>query len=94
MRNIFAVDSSVIVKWFKKGEEHEAEALRLQHAILSLNLTPLTSELASLEVTRALLKVGYETRKVEEAYKTLSEMYSLGFLTTTPLSTLKDAAKA
>jgi len=41
VENKFVIDSSVIVKWFKKGEEFEEEALRLRDDVLStiINLT-------------------------------------------------------
>lgn len=93
MTDSLAIDSSVIVKWFKKGEESEAEALRLRQEILSTTTMALTSELVPLEVCRALTKVGYERKKVDEVYKALNEMYDLGFLETIPTVSLKDEAK-
>jgi len=86
MAGSLALDSSIVVKWFKKGEEFEEEALRLRRLVLSSNVSVSTSELISLEVCRALAKVGYSREKVGEAYATLGEMSELGFLSSIPSS--------
>ena len=79
MRALVA-DSSVVVKWFKKGEEFEGEALGLRRDVLSSTVILFTPEIVPLEVCRALMKVGYPSEKAKEAYATLSEMGELGFL--------------
>lgn|GEM_PF-616288 len=88
-----ALDSSVVVKWFKKGEAFEAEALRLRQDVLSSAVSAFASELMHLEVCRALVKVGYRPERVEEAYATLSEMAELGFLTLVSTGVLRTEAK-
>ena len=50
------VDSSVLVKWFKKGENHEQEALKLRDDILAGVVNPVMSEWAYLEIVRALVR--------------------------------------
>ena len=89
----FAVDSSVLVKWFKKGEDFENEALKLRQDILSSKVKVLVSELTILEVCRALIKVGYPVEKVKEAYATLSDMEDLDFLRSAPTVKLRSEAK-
>ncbi|MEM1658991.1 MAG: type II toxin-antitoxin system VapC family toxin [Candidatus Jordarchaeales archaeon] len=87
------VDSSVVVKWFKAGEEHEREALKLRDETLSSRVTPVISEWTYLEVVRALVKARYNEAKIVQAYSLLREMESLGFIEVAPLSKLLDKAK-
>lgn len=87
------VDSSVVVKWFKAGEEHEREALKLLDETLSSRVTPVTSEWTYLEVVRALVKANYSEAKIVQAYSLLREMESLGFIEVAPLSSILDKAK-
>ena len=86
-------DSSVVVKWFKRGEEFEKEGLRVRDDLLSSSVTALTSELMQLEVCRALVKTRYPTEKIEEAYATPNEMHDLGFIKSVPIEKLGDEAK-
>jgi len=52
-------DASVLVKWFKKGEEKEAQALILKDAIFARKITVVVNEYALLEIIRALKKTRY-----------------------------------
>ncbi len=88
-----ALDSSVVVKWFKKGEELEDEALRLRNEILSSGLKAVASELMPLEVCRALIKAGYEKGKVNEAYATLKELFEYGFIEPVSVKDVRDEAE-
>ena len=88
-----AVDSSVIVKWFKKGEEFEREALVLKDEVLSGTITLIMSEWVFLEVVRGLTKAGYPKDKVIQAYDILKEMVYLGFIEVVPVTTLLEKAK-
>ncbi|MEM3551562.1 MAG: hypothetical protein QXV01_10800 [Candidatus Bathyarchaeia archaeon] len=87
------IDSSIIVKWFKKGEEHEREALKLRDETLSSTVNPIICEWAYLEVVRALVKAGYTKAKIIQAYKILKEMAELGFINTVPVHNLLEKAK-
>ena len=87
------VDSSIIVKWFKKGEEHEKEALKLRDDTLSAIVNPILSEWVYLEVVRALVKAKYPKAKIIQSYETLKEMAELGFIRTIPISSLLEKAK-
>jgi len=88
-----ALDSSVLVKWFKRGEEFEKEALKLRRDVLSSAINVLVSEVAELEVCRALVKAGYASDKVDEAHAILKEMSELGFLKTFPVAVMREEAK-
>jgi predicted nucleic acid-binding protein len=83
------VDSSVIAKWFKSGEEKEDLALKLRSQVFSGETVILSSELMPLEVCRALVKVGYPRHKIAEACSTLEEMDRLGFIELAPVSTIR-----
>ncbi|KPV65449.1 MAG: hypothetical protein AOA65_0148 [Candidatus Bathyarchaeota archaeon BA1] len=80
------VDSSVIIKWFKKGEEYEPEALRLRDDVLSMHIKPIMSEWVYLEVVRGLVRAGYPKDTVVQAYHTLKDMAEMGFIEITPVS--------
>lgn len=82
-----------MVKWFKKGEQFEKEALQLRGDVLSSAIDALVPELMHLEVCRALVKVRYPYDKVEEAYVTLTEMTEPGFLRSVSTTVLKEKAK-
>lgn len=90
---VFALDASVVAKWFKKGEELEQEALSLRDKILGSKVYAVTSEWLLLEVVRALVKVNYPRDKIEEAYSTLKEITSWGFMEATPVRKALDKAK-
>jgi len=87
------IDSSIIVKWFKKGEEHEKEALKLRDDTLSAIVNPILSEWVYLEVVRALVKAKYPKAKIIQSYDTLKEMAELGFIMVIPVSSLLEKAK-
>jgi len=90
---VFALDASVVVKWFKKGEDLEQEALSLRDKILESKVDAVSSEWLLLEVVRALVKVNYPRGKIEEAYSTLKEITSLGFIKAVPVGKVLDKAK-
>ena len=93
MSVMVGVDSSIIVKWFKKGEEHEKEALKLRDDTLSAIVNPILSEWVYLEVVRALVKAKYPKAKIIQSYDTLKEMAELGFIRIIPISSLLEKAK-
>ncbi|HIE18143.1 TPA: PIN domain-containing protein [Candidatus Bathyarchaeota archaeon] len=93
MTTRIVVDSSVIVKWFKKGEESEKESLRLRDDVLSGTVNPIMSEWVYLEVMRGLVKAGFPEDKITQAYNTLREMTDLGFMEAVPVSILLEKAK-
>ena len=88
-----AVDSSVIVKWFKKGEEFEEEALKFRDDVFSGSINAVISEWGYLEVVRGLVKIGLQENMIDRAYDTLKEAAYLGFIEVIPVSNLLDEAK-
>ena len=93
MSEVFALDASVVAKWFKKGEELEREALSLRDKLLGSKIYGVTSEWLLLEVVRALVKANYPRDKIEAAYSTLKEITSLGFIEAVPIGKALDKAK-
>jgi len=87
------LDASVAVKWFKKGERLEEEALALRDLVLGSKVRALTSEWLLLEVARAMVKAGLPVGKVDEAYTILSEMDRLGFMEAVPVGEVLDTSK-
>ena len=53
------LDSSILVKWFKKNEEKADEAKQIYQNIKDFKKEFTTSEWTILEVTRALVKSGH-----------------------------------
>ncbi|OGD45473.1 hypothetical protein A3K69_06345 [Candidatus Bathyarchaeota archaeon RBG_16_57_9] len=87
------LDASVAVKWFKKGERLEDEALALKDRVFGSGVKALTSEWLLLEVVRAMVKAGLPVGKVAEAYLILREMGRLGFMEAVPVGEVLDLAK-
>ncbi len=77
---MISIDASVMVKWFKKGEEKEKLALRLKDDVLSRRITLVVNEYVFLEVIRAMTKAGYPGTKVEETIDFLNDLETLGFV--------------
>lgn len=92
MGEALALDASVVVKWFKRGEEREAEAMSLRDGVLGSRVSAVTSEWLFLETVRALVKVGYPHDKIKEVYSTLRELTSLGFIEAVPVGAALDKA--
>jgi len=73
-------DASVLVKWFKKGEEKEAQALILKDAVFAGKITVVVNEYVLLEIIRALKKAGYPQGKIIDTKKFLDDLENLGFI--------------
>ena len=87
------LDASVVVKWFKEGEDHEGQALALRDRILELKVSAVSSEWLLLEVVRAMVRAEFPGEKVEGAYSALREMVSLGFMELVHVGEVLDGAK-
>jgi len=88
-----AVDASIVVKWFKKGETHEQQALKVREDIFTTKVHAIAPEWLFLELVRALVKIGYPKNKIEEAYASLKEAASLDLIEVVPISRSLDKAK-
>jgi len=86
-------DSCVIVKWFKRGEIFEEEALKLRDDVLHNRIALLMSEWVLLEVARGLKKAGYPRSKIDDALALLRELADLGLIQIVPVSRNLELAK-
>jgi predicted nucleic acid-binding protein len=81
------------VKWFKKGERGETEALSIREEIFTATIQAVAPHLLLLEVVRALVKIHCPREKVEQVYSTLKEAASLEIIRLIPIQGLLDKAK-
>ena len=88
------LDASVVVKWFKKREPYESEAMELYGKIRDLETDAVTSEWTALEVVRGLTKVGYPREKIETSYEIVMELSGTGAIRMIPVSGTIHIAKS
>lgn len=93
MAGTVVLDASVVVKWFKKGERAEEQALRVREEIFTTKAHAIAPEWLLLEVVRALVKIEYPGEKIEEAYSTLREAASLDLIEVIPIDRVLDRTK-
>ncbi len=89
---LVSTDSSVLVKWFKKGEEKEELAMRLKDDVLDEKIILLCSEWVQLEIIRALVKANYPQDKIKETKEFLADAGSLGLIRFVKVSEAKEFA--
>jgi len=89
---IVSTDSSVLVKWFKKGEEKEELAMRLKDDVLDERIVLLCNEWVQLEIIRALTKANYSRDKINETRRFLEDIGSLGLIKFVRVSEVKELA--
>ncbi len=89
---MISIDASVIVKWFKKGEEKEDLALKLKDIILSRELIPAINEYVFLEIIRAVTKAGFPKGKIEKIKKFLLDLEALGYIKMVKVHEVKELA--
>jgi len=89
---IVSTDSSVLVKWFKKGEEKEELAMRLKDDVLDERIILLCNEWVQLEIIRALTKANYSRDKINETRRFLEDIGSLGLIKFVRVSEVKELA--
>jgi predicted nucleic acid-binding protein len=82
----YVADSSVVIKWFKRGEAYEKESLMLLGDVLDGKLTLILSEWTLLEVARGLKKSNYSAEKIDKALYFLEELLNDGFIKVVPVS--------
>lgn len=88
-----AIDASIAVKWFKKGERGEEQALIVREEIFTGKKRAIAPAWLLLEVVRGLVKIDYPKEKVQEAYSALREAASLDLIEIVPINALLDKAK-
>lgn len=74
------LDTSCIVKWFKKDEEYHGESLKLRERILNFETEFVMSNYGLLEMIRALVKSKYPKEKIEESFQNMYDLYGIGAL--------------
>ncbi len=90
---MIALDASVVVKFFKEGEEWEEEAKKLYGMIENFVTPFFANEWLLLEVVRALVKTKYPQEKIETAFEVLNELFSLHAIQRVPVSFVIPLAK-
>ena len=68
------IDASISVKWFKKNEAYEKEALYLLERIKSFDIMCNANEWIILETVRGLVKAKYPEEEIDKAYDSLMEL--------------------
>ena len=88
------IDTSIIVKWFHKGEAFDHESHILLEKIIELEHDFVVNELALLEVVRVMVKAGYTKIKVNNAFEDIFEMMNIGALRKIAVSDVLHLAKS
>ncbi len=88
------IDTSIIVKWFHKGEVFDDESHILLEKIIELEHDFVVNEWALLEVVRAMVKAGYTKIKVDNAFEDIFEMMNIGALRKIAVSDVLHLAKS
>jgi len=71
------IDSSVVVKWFKREEEHSVEACQLLERISEQDSEFCSSEWLILELIRALVKIDAPKDLLTESGTVLKNMFEI-----------------
>lgn len=87
------IDASISVKWFKKGEMYEKEALDLLSKIKSFDLICIANEWLILETIRALVKANYSKEDIDDAYANLTELMKIDAIRKISVSEVLPLAK-
>jgi predicted nucleic acid-binding protein len=97
---VIAMDSSVVVKWFKSGEPNEKESRDLRQRIERQEVRAVVNEILALEVVRGLKKaqthqpaLGILDSDVEDAWLILESMIQTGILEQRRVDHLRNLAK-
>lgn len=88
------IDASVTVKWFKKGEHYEKEALYLLERIKSFEMTCNANEWIILETIRGLVKANYPEEDIDRAYDNLMELMDIKAIKKISVSDVLPVAKS
>lgn len=88
------IDTSIIVKWFHKGEAFDDESHILLEKIIELEHDFVVNEWVLLEVVRAMVKAGYTKIKVNNAFEDIFEMMNIGALRKIAVSDVLHLAKS
>ncbi len=74
------LDTSVVVKWFKEGEEYREQSLELRDRIINFDCEFAMSFYGIMELVRALVKSKYPRDKIEDSFQSMMDMYKIDAL--------------
>ncbi|UCE73045.1 MAG: type II toxin-antitoxin system VapC family toxin [Methanomassiliicoccales archaeon] len=71
------LDTSVVVKWFREGEGHREESLKLRERIINFDTEFVMSFYGVMELVRALVKNKYPKDKIEDSFQSMMDLYKI-----------------
>jgi len=74
------IDASVIVKWFKEGEEFRRESLKLRERVINFDTEFVMSYYGLLEIVRALVKANFPREIIDDTFQSINDLYNVGAL--------------
>jgi predicted nucleic acid-binding protein len=74
------LDTSVIVKWFREGEEYREQSLELRTRIIDYESESFHSFYGPMELVRALVKNKYPKNKIEDSFQSIMDLYKIDAL--------------
>ena len=74
------LDTSVVVKWFREGEDHRDESLELRERIINFDCEFVMSFYGIMELVRALVKNKYQKDIIEDSFQSMMDMYKIDAL--------------
>lgn len=89
---MISLDASVLVKWFKKGEENEEWAMKLKDKVLSREIVPIVNEYVFLEIVRAMKKAGFPKTKIVETARFLEDLEILNYVNVVTVKEVRNLA--
>jgi len=74
------IDTSVVVKWFREGEVHRDESLKLRERIINFDTEFIMSFYGVMELVRALVKNKCPKDKIEDSFQSMMDLYKIDAL--------------
>ena len=71
------LDTSIVVKWFKEGEENRDQSLKLRERVMDLESEFVMSYYGVMELVRALVKNRYPRNEIEESFQSVMDLYEI-----------------
>ncbi len=87
------LDASIVVKWFKEDELDRINAVSLRERIIENESEFFMSRFGVLEFVRALVKAGFQRKKIDECVDLLDQLYQLEALQEVSLDDVVGLAK-
>ena len=87
------IDTSIIVKWFKEGEEHRDQSLELRERVMDLETEFVMSYYGVMELVRALVKSKYPKMEIEDSFQSIMDLYDIDALKSVGIKEVLNQAK-